>query len=309
MKGRPGKIYFVHEGKESYPEIAAYRSFFAGLYETGEIAPRALSRKEDLGDAICWHIMGLYPSRPDARLVIHDYRSLSLAPLAETKDLIKRKLNARPGLRIFQNEAVRDVMRFCDDVPSVLLPMGVPPEILSFRDEMPAPNHDFCYIGVLSKERKSHLMLDSFLKRYDEGKTFLLFGAAEPYLIQRYRTRSNIIFAGKKTQKEVFSALRRVRAAVNYFPAHRPHCFQTPTKLLEYAALGLRIVSNEQQAARAAAERYGIHCLWGDAEDMFANAPDALDWKTNETLDPSAFLWPDVIARSGLPALIDKVLA
>lgn len=302
------KISFVHEGKEAYPEVAAYRAFFGSILETEEISPSVLAAKDDLSDTICWHIMGHYPQRPEAALVVHDYRSLSLRPFAAIKDLIKKFSNARPDIRIFQNEAIQRALGFKDSVPFALLPMGVPPEILLFRQEKPEPSHDFCYIGVISAERKTDRLLDSFLRRYGEGKSFVLYGNPEPAIAARYKNRPNIVFAGRKPQKELFPALLRARAAVNYFPLHRPHCFQTPTKLLEYAALGLRILSNEHPQSRRAADTYNIKSLWGPAQDLFRDAPDRLDWATNEGLDPAPFLWPDVIAHSGLPALIDKVL-
>ncbi len=307
MNERTGKIYFIHEGKEAYPEIAAYKAFFAGAYETQDLHPRKVEEVKDLGRSVAWHIMGFYPKRPRAALVVHDYRSLSVGRTRWIKDRIKRYGNARPDVRIFQNAAMRDAMGFRDNVATTLLPMGVSPEILSFREEEKGePIFDFCYMGAMSAERKTEEMIDSFLRRYGGSKTFVLYGTPEPFLLERYKNHKNIIFAGRLPQRELFPALRRARAAVNYFPVHAPHSLQTPTKLLEYAALGLRILSNEQPQSRLVCEKHGVRSLWGSPRDMFAAAPDALDWETNETVDPSSFLWPGVIARSGIAALIEK---
>lgn len=301
------KIYFIHKGKEAYPEIAAYRSFFEGSFETQEIHPKKLAEQPDLARSICWHIMGFYRARLPAGLIIHDYRSLSVGKLHSLKDRIKGRLNATPDIRVYQNEAIQKALGIRDSIPSVFLPMGAPPEILSFRKAAPPPAFDFCYIGALSAERRTREMLDSFLRRYGKTKTFHLYGQPESCLVKRYQKHQNIVFEGKLPQKELFSVLRRARVAVNYFPNHAPHKDQTPTKLLEYAALGLRILSNEQPQSRLTSRKYGIHSLWGPAEDMFRNGPDVLDWQDNEDLDPAPFLWPDVIASSGLSALIDKM--
>jgi len=302
------KITFIHEGKGFYPELAAYRAFFEGAFLTQETTLEKLEQSGSLAQTICWHIMGFYPKRPvHAGLVIHDYRSLSVGFTHTVKDRIKRAFNAKPDLRLFQNETLRATMGFTDNVPSLLLPMGVAPEILTFR-EAPAekPLHDFCYIGAMNAERRLDIMLDSFLRRFGTTKTFCLYGFAPPSLAARYKKYSNILFAGALPQARLFPALRRAQVAVNYFPNHAPHTQQTPTKLLEYAALGLRILCNEQPRSRETAESFGMTCLWGDAKDLFAVVPDALSWPTNEQLDPSPFLWPEIIAASGIGAWLDK---
>jgi len=55
---------------------------------------------------------------------------LSVGGTAGLKDIAKRYLNARPNLRIFQNTRQQDIMKFNDDVPSVILPMGALPALL-----------------------------------------------------------------------------------------------------------------------------------------------------------------------------------
>jgi len=297
MTPRP-QIIFVHEGKAAYPEIAAYRRFFADRFETAESRARDL---KEPAHAVLWHMMGVYPRRWGGKTIIHDYRSLSVGRFSRQKDLLKRHLNARPTFRIFQNEAIRGAMGFRDDVPSFLLPMGVPESILALRGGgEEAKAHDFCYIGAMSAERRTDLMIDSFLRRFGASKNFLLLGAPEPWLLEKYRVHSNVLFGGKRPQDEVFALLKQTRCAVNYFPNHFPHLLQTPTKLLEYAALGARVLSNEHPASREAAKLYGIASLWGPEGDMFRDAPDDLSWADNGALDPAPFLWPAIIEKSGI---------
>ncbi len=305
------KIYFVHEGRESYPEIDAYRRYFEPTHDTQEIFPSDLTKAEDLSNAICWMIMGFHPQRPAARIVIHDYRSLSIGKTREVKDWVKRVFNARPDIRIFQNDVMAQRMGFADGAPTSFLPMGVPASVLRFRrqKEKPVKACDFCYIGVMSHERRTETMFNSFLRRYGETKTLHTYGNPEPSLRDRYQDHANIIFHGRKPQEEVFAALQAARAAVNYFPTHLPHALQTPTKFLEYGALGLRVISNEHPRSREAAQTFGFHSLWGPAEDMFANAPDDLVWETNAHVDPTTLLWPAVIEKSGIAALLETIEA
>ncbi|MDD2324648.1 MAG: glycosyltransferase family 1 protein [Alphaproteobacteria bacterium] len=309
MTERPlEKIYFVHEGLAAYPEIAAYQSFFVNTFAGEEIRPEALASRPDAAKALAWHMMGFYPRRGPTRFVLHDYRSLSVGRWHGLKDGIKRFFCARPDLRVFQNVEMAAAMGFRDNVPTFFLPMGVPASILSLRKEPVAePDCDFCYIGVLSQERQSWRMIDSFLKRFGTSKSFHLYGTPEESIAARYRDRANVVFKGTVPQEAVFRALRRARVAVNYFPDHFPHRLQTPTKLLEYAALGLRVLSNEHPQSRLTVARYGVRSLWGRSADMFRDVPDALDWDDNAGFDPTPLLWPSVIAASGVPEAVEAL--
>jgi glycosyltransferase involved in cell wall biosynthesis len=300
-----GKIIFVHEGKAAYPEVAAYRRFLAADYETREVHPDELAGWPDLADSIVWMIMGFYPRRPRAAVVIHDYRSLSVGRARGLKDRVKRHGNARPDLRIFQNEALAGEMGFGPEVPSLLIPMGVPESVLEHRGGEPEEAAvDFCYVGAMSRERRTHLMFDSFLARFGDDRSFHAYGAPDAFIRRRYENHANIVFPGRRPQEEVFSALSRARVAVNFFPTHLPHALQTPTKLLEYAALGLRILGNEQRQSRQTCERLGIESRWGTTEDLFADVPEVLDWPANEHFDPTPILWSTVLEESGLAAAL-----
>ncbi len=304
---RFSKIIFVHGGKEAYPEIAAYRAFFDGLYETMEMPFASLAQAGDLTHGIVWMIMGFYPKRPPAGLVIHDYRSLSVGRLWRIKDWVKRRANAKPDFRIFQNEAMEKAMGFEDGVTTLFLPMGVPPFVATHRAKTEETHDcDFCYIGVMSAERRTQSMIDSFLERFGASKSFHLYGEPESFLVERYKEKTNIVFKGRQNQQTVFEALARARVAVNYFPNHHPHRLQTPTKLLEYAALGLRIACNEQPQSRQTSQRYGLECWWGAAHDMFASMPEDLVWEDNRAFDPAPLLWPRVIEKSGIAALLKE---
>lgn len=301
------KIYFVHEGKAAYPEIAAYKTFFKDRFAVQEIEPDKVGLCSDLDRSICWYIMGFYCKRPASALVIHDYRSLSIGRFGFIKDILKRKFNVEPDIRIFQNEDMRKALWFGKDIPTAILPMGVPSFIADYRKQKKKVlQSDFCYIGVMSVERRSHLMFDSFLRRFGDKRTFHLYGTPEPALEERYKDCSNILFHGRKSQEEVFDALMGTQVAVNYFPNHNPHKLQTPTKFLEYAALGLRVLCNEQPQSRCVAQTYGLNCLWGSAEDMFAAVPEDLLWPDNQSFDPTPLLWPEVIKTSGIASMIEE---
>jgi glycosyltransferase involved in cell wall biosynthesis len=210
-------------------------------------------------------------------------------------------LNYKPSLRIYQNADIKRALGFADDVPELFLPMGVPDDIARHRRPpgAPAPTDDFCYMGSMLAERRMELMVDSFLKRFGTSRRLTLFGSAPPELTARYKANANVVFPGMVPQNELFALLQNFACAVCYFPNHYPHVLQTPTKLLEYAALGMRVIANEQPQNRLSSRQYGITCHWGPADDMFAHAPDAFTWPDNAALDPTPLLWRSVIGNSG----------
>lgn len=306
----PGKaiIRFVHEGKAAYPDVRAYMDYFGRDYETFECTPDQAVSADRLDYSVCWYMMGFYPRSHGCAVTVHDYRSLSVGSLRRTKDRIKRLLNARPDIRIFQNDAIRRALGFAANERTCFLPMGVPRSFIEGRDHVSEPVVDFIYIGSLLAERKCEIMLDSFLARFGASRSFDLYGPLNPSLQQRYADHDNIRFMGLIAQERLPAILQQARVGVCYFPMHYPHILQTPTKLMEYAALGMRILANDHPQSRLTAEQYGIRCLWGATSDMFEGIPDSLDWSDNRATDPNPMAWPSVIAASGIDDLLKRVL-
>lgn len=298
-------VFILHPGKANYPEIAAYGDFLgkAGIPASdGDIA--ALMDGAAGRPSVLWCIMGLYRSLPDADYVIHDYRSLSVGRLAYVKDRVKRVLNVTPNLRIFQNERMREAMGFRDGVPSLLLPMGVPDWIFSVSDDgnPSAPSGKFCYIGEMSRERGFDKVLAAFRDaRRDASDTLVLVGNPEQRIFDEFRDVPGIVFTGRVPQQDALKIVCRSEYAICYFPYHRPHCFQTPTKLLEYAALGKAIICNDAPSNVLAARELAIRChITGPTifQDLFES--ESFDTQHNDPAKLRSLEWSRVIAGSGV---------
>ncbi|WP_298933744.1 glycosyltransferase family 1 protein [uncultured Ramlibacter sp.] len=301
-------MVFIHDGRANYPSIGAFRELWRARLAIEEMTLEAAG-KADLSDAICWYMMGFYPRKLPAALTVHDYKSLSLGRFSAFKDFLKFRFNAKPDLRILKQE-IKATHSFRDDVPEVIQDIGVPDSILSYRQAVAsAAEYDFCYIGAISRERRIHLMIDSFLSRFAQSKTLLMMGEVEPIVRERYRANTNIIFTGRLTQPALFENMNKCAAVACYFPNHFPHIVQTPTKLLEAAAIGSRILANEQPMNRVKASEFGMQVRWGEAADMFRDCPDQLDWADNRQFDPAPMLTSVMSSRSGLTGYIENVLA
>jgi hypothetical protein len=186
--------------------------------------------------------------------------------------------------------------------------MGVPSEFISARERVEQQQTDFIYIGSMLAERRCERMLDSFVKRFGSSRRFDLYGPPSPELEARYANRPNIVFQGLVAQSELPRILKSAAVGVSFFPDHYPHVLQTPTKLMEYGALGMRILANEHPQSRITAQQYGLHCRWGSIDDIFADVPNELDWPTNQDVDPAPMAWSAVIGQSGVDQLIDQLL-
>ena len=301
-------LCIVHENRAPYPERQAYRDYFSPEFEVSEMKRPGVSQSDKFD--VYWHLMGFYPQRPSNGLIIHDYRSLSVGSFNRVKDLLKRHFNSKPDIRIFQNDEIRKYMGFNLEKNTYFLPMGIPEIFFKCQpQEIYSKTVDFIYAGSMIEDRRCELMIDSFIKRFGQKKTFDLYGPLNNTLITKYKEYSNISFRGILPANELGQALRNARVAVNYFPNWFPHIIQTPTKLIEYAALGMKIVSNEQKSSRLISKSHGIRCLWGPNEHMFEFVPDNLDWIDNSDVNLDHLTWSGVIRDSGVPDALRRMIS
>jgi glycosyltransferase involved in cell wall biosynthesis len=175
---------------------------------------------------------------------VHEYASASVAPLAWLKDRIKRWQQPVPHFRVFQSEWVRQRMGFGDTVPEAvpyaLRDMGVPDAFLTAQALQP-PEFDLVYLGEMRRLRHFVPLLRTLGQA---GLRLLLVGDVPPALQQRLAALGHIQNTGRVPQSQVPAQLLRARAGLNLMPDVLPLAEQTSTKLLEYLALGLPVISN-----------------------------------------------------------------
>ena len=254
-------IHFYHEGKALYPDILAYRSFFDDLCSTSEGLATEVPQEVKPEMLILWYMMGFYPRRPVARLFVHDYRSLSVGRARRLKDFVKWAFNAKPDLRIYQNELIRDALGFRKDEGSVLIPMGVPSWTFDLKWCKQSTTHDFGYVGAINVERGFREALRSFVQAYHGSRSWLLIGPVEQSLLEEFVAAPGLEFTGRLPQGKALERLLSTRCGVALFPSHAPHCWQTPTKLLEYAALGMPILANDSPMNVRTIKLHGINAI------------------------------------------------
>ncbi len=239
------KILFVRKEHVYLPEISAYKSYLAKHYPSVQTFESTELGDYSLKDFdIIWHFMGT-DFKGCGNYVVHEYNSLSTMPFAKVKNYIKRHMNAKPDRRVFLNNKVRNDFGFNDDVPYNLRDMGVDDAFfdVSLSD---GPEYDFIYAGGLNRGIIIEQFLEYFAKNMKDA-SLLLVGDASCELRSRFQSYDNIIFKGRVSYEQVPSLMANARYGLNLMPNIYPFNVQTATKVLEYAAVGLPVVTTGYQ--------------------------------------------------------------
>ena len=239
-------VHFVHGARSYLPELTAYQAHIEHLGHAVQMHTQAHTVPDDA--LAVWWICGRVPTDQARRfkgaLQVHEYASASVAPLAWLKDRIKQWQHPVPDFRVFQSDWVRQRMGFRDTVrdavPYALRDMGVPDVFLTAQALQP-PEFDLVYLGEMSRLQRFVPLLHTLGQA---GLSLLLVGDVPPALQERLATLGHIQSTGRVPQDQVPAQLLRARAGLNLMPDVLPLSEQTSTKLLEYLALGLPVISN-----------------------------------------------------------------
>ena len=287
-------IHFVRNGLSYLPELDAYAKFItarnheACIHDTSATVPDNAQ--------VVWWICGRVPHAQARRLrqafQIHEYTSASVPPYAWLKDQVKHWTQPRPDFRVFQNAWVRERLGFTDHVPSNLRDMGVAQHFLDagqMRADFKAHHHtqsaefDLVYLGEMGRLLPFMPLLHSI---HEAGRTLLLVGEVPDAV--RALLPPTAHCTGRVPHAEVPHHLLRARFGLNLVSNVAPYHQQTSTKLLEYCAVGLPVVSNDY-----AWVRYFATHLEGNFH-LLKDAPNTWTLSFGEALDAYPYRVPDV---------------
>lgn len=292
-------IAFVHTGKSFLPGIQAYSSFFS----TFGIKTMSVLKK-DLGQIqpdVEWHFMGThYKKKHPSTIIIHEYASASTPPFMDFKNVVKRSFNLQPHFRIFLNQFVKEKFRFEDTIPFGYRDLGVSNDFINassvhknFEKEF-----DFIYCGSTNYDLKIEKLLNHFTTIL-KGKSILLLSKNYKHLIQKYKKAENILFAGPVPQSEVPSYLMKSRFAINYKPDIEPHNRQSVTKLIEYAASKIPVITSDFAWVRQFHQQYGGEYFYLK-EDLSNFTWENINKFQYSFPDLSELTWESRIIKSGI---------
>lgn len=298
------KIVFERKKNVYLPEIDAYMAYLRERHPHVDAI--------DSGDAsvdgadVIWRFTGFdrSPGAAHGARIVHEYGSLSVPPYARLKNKIKKWVNARPAQRVFLNGTVRQEFGFSDGVPAHLRDMGI---TAAFFGGVPAaPDYDFVYCGSLYRGPEVLQFLHHFASA-NQGK-ILVIGTVRAEDEQALARSGNITFTGRVNYADIPALIRRARYGLNIIPDVYPFNIQTSTKILEYAAAGLSIISNDYAWVRRfeAERRAKFFYLPKDLNDFSIAALESYPFIIPDVRDLE---WSGIIERSGIFDFLNKDVA
>ena len=244
--------------------------------------------------------MGFSPLWKPTRLAeIHDYASASTGSFARMKDALKTRMSSRPVLRSFLSDAVKDCFKFGDKVPYILRDMGVPGTFIAAGSSRQCSNeYDLMYAGSITPSRES---AELFRAVEDAKLTVLAVGDPHPEIHEEFRYSQFVTFTGRMAYHSMPELSARCRYGINHTPVEWPFWFQTSTKVLEYLALGLPVISNDYSWVRKFEKESGARLA--RLEDIGQLSRGVLEFDF-VIPDMHEYSWTSVFSRSRiLPAI------
>jgi glycosyltransferase involved in cell wall biosynthesis len=135
--------------------------------------------------------------------------------------------------------------------------MGVPEHWLQTDPFLHERDYDFVYTGDCSPIRQLELLLNCFASGAMQDKTLLIIGKDYEYLQEAFARHKNIVFMGPLPHNTMETYILRARFGINYTVDKEPFNQQTAIKLLEYAALGLPIITTKYAWVERFQQQYG----------------------------------------------------
>lgn len=282
----------------------AYERFFSGYDIKCELV-----NKNDLGlmhRHVEWWMMPADLTKPKEGIYkIHDYCSSSVPPWRWWKNWWKSFFNSQPDFRLFLNEYVRKTLNFHDHIPFGYRDIGVPEHWLLTDPFLHEREYDFVYTGDLSPVRQIENLLNCFSTGQMKDYTLLVIGKNYENLQNAYARYPNIVFMGPLPYNSMDSYILKARFGINYIIDKEPFNKQSSIRLLEYAALGLPIVTTQYEWVEQFQQQYGgnffylkpnlSNFTWEQVNNLPYSKPDV-----------ESLTWENQIRRSGVLEFLES---
>jgi glycosyltransferase involved in cell wall biosynthesis len=292
-------ITFIQPNKSFLPGLQAYERFLSKINVPFEII--GSEEVATYKTAVEWHFMGkdFRTTRPTDRFIIHEYCSLSIPPFAKAKNIWKKVKNLRPDVRIFSNAQIREEFNFQDGIPSFIREVGVDTQIFHPSDHQTEKKNDFIYVGTVDSSREISRMLDYFTSKHMTQYSVLIVSKEYDQLEKKYKNQRHIRFEGPLPVTEVAERIRSSKYAINYIPEIYPYEMQASTKLLEYAACKVPILTtNGSWIRKFERDLGGNYYYFNDKQPYFH--PDDLARFNFSFPDLIQLDWELLILESGI---------
>ncbi len=292
------RIVFIQPHKAFLPEIDAYENFFSTLHvETIVVRPKNAGKVDA---DVEWHFMGTDKTgKKNGVIKIHEYTSASVPPFVQLKNFSKRIFNAKPDYRLFLNKYVHNKLGFTDWVPFGFRDMGISDSFLKFDKSITNKKYDFVYAGSVSAERRIDKLIECFATGKLKGHSLLVLSKDYLDLKNEFMQFENIHFEGPVYHDEMPYNISKAKFAINFMVDKEPFNQQTSTKLIEYAALKIPVITTDYKWVRSFQKEKGgsFFYLEKNLENFSWENVSAFDYSFP---DLKALTWEKQIRESGV---------
>lgn len=201
------------------------------------------------------------------------------------------------------NKNVKNEFGFNDKIPYIYRDMGID-ECFFLKNEK--KNYDFVYVGSMSNDRGIVNILEKFTQDL-KNSSLLMIGEPDKSIYEAYKKYSNIVFTGKLKYQDVPKIASQAEYAINYIPDKYPYNLQTSTKLLEYIAMNLKVITtdylwvNEFEKER----EMKFYRVLNDLRELDEKNLRNFNFKNTNIKDR---LWKNIIDKSKVKKQIDKII-
>jgi glycosyltransferase involved in cell wall biosynthesis len=293
---KPIKIGLIKNNKSFSPEIEGYLDFFKSISQV-QAGVFSDFKKADESSDIVIIFFGFIPFWVKHKsLVIAEYASLSVGRFSWIKNILKRLLNIRGEYYIFLNEDVRKNLFFSSKVPHSLRGMGFVKDNCEQSLDV-KKKYDFVYCGSVDRSG----VIKAILKIESLGFLVAVVGNAEKEGEILNRISKNIDCFGKTSLKKSYQIMASARYGLNFTPDIFPYNIQDSTKLIEYCALGLNVVSNRYKWVDEFEERIGAKFMDLESVESYESV---LNFNFRQG-NVKNYSWNKVIPKSDLMNFIE----
>lgn len=300
------KILFLRNEKSFLPEIDAYIQYFNKVDRFQAYDSSKLLGEYNINDFdVIWEFKGFGGIKVNNQLLIHEYASLSTGKFPLIKNKLKVLLNHKPNLRIFLNENVKSGFPFHDNVDFCYRDMGINESFLIV--DKAKKEYEFVYVGLISKSRNIDQLLKSFTEK-NNGKLCLI-GNIDDDIYNEYKDNKNLIFTGKVDYLEVPKIASKAIYGINFIPDKYPYNIQTSTKLLEYLALDLKVITTDYHWIRQFEKKHNCSFYKLNTANLEFDITKISQHEFKSNFNAKDFLWDNVIEQSQILNKINTLLS
>lgn len=271
------------------PEAYAYRDYFIEKGFKCDFVNKGDPILLNYDCVLLFH--GFHPFwKKYPKFIIGEYHSLSTGRYNRIKDLVKRLLNVRSSVYIFLNEDVRRKMWFSNKINYITRSMGYSEkDFESFKNE--EKKFEIVYSGSYRKG-----LWEVIKKLADLGLSIAVVGPEIPF------EHELITSFGRKKPVEARRIISQAKYGLNYTPDVFPLNIQDSTKVIEYCAAGLGVITNRYHWVDTFEKSSNARFLTLSDIDSFKDV-EAFSFVTP---DVSYLEWDVIINESGLLKSIER---